>query len=87
MALLGRAMRPQSCHPDYRNLAAATLFRRCDLFNWHCFRGLLGLLIRFLQELIDHAGTLLFFDLLLLRLPLFLEEPVVYFPAHRVLHP
>src|SRR5262249_10157144 len=66
--------------------SSLALFCRRDLFL-RGLAGLFGLLIRILQELVDHPDPLRLLDLVLLRFLLFLEEPVVYFPTHRVLHP
>src|SRR5262245_65847873 len=63
------------------------LFCGCSLFDRRCFDlGLLALLIGVVQQPIDDARTLLLLDPSVLRLLLFSEEFVVYFPTHWVLH-
>jgi hypothetical protein len=64
------------------------LFCGGSLFDRRCFDlGLLALLIGFVQQPIEDAGTLLLLDPSVLRfLLLFSEKFVVDFPTHWILH-
>ena len=72
--------------PAGAGLLAHRLFCRCSLFDRRFFDGLFALSIGIVQEPIDEASTALLLDPSLLRFLLVGEEPVIYFPAHCVLH-
>jgi hypothetical protein len=63
------------------------LFRRCDLFGRPSFGfGLLGLLLRGVQEPSDEAGAALLHDLRIVGLLLIVKVPVIFRVAHGILH-
>ena len=67
---------------------AHRLFRRYDLVHGGPFSlCVIALLIGLVQELVDDARALLLLDPSLLRFLLRGEDLVVYFVAHRILHP
>src|SRR5262249_12473304 len=64
------------------------LFGRRSLLDRRFFDlAPIALVISFVQELADDACTSLLLGPNLLRFLLFNEDVVIYFPAHRVLHP
>src|SRR5262249_31783080 len=77
----------ESAAPERASLAHR-LFCGCDLFDRRSFDfGLLALCIGVVQEPIDDARALLLLDPSILRfLLLFIEEFVVDFPTHLLLH-